>query len=160
MGWFKRIKEGITTSSKDKKEIPEGLWYKCPECKATMPSEDHAMTYWVCSSCGFHERVGSEEYFSILFDDGEYTEFNENMSSGDPLEFQDTKKYVVRIAATQKKSGLTDALRSAYGNLEGEEVVIACMDFAFIGGSMGSVVGEKIAKGIDMAIKRSFYMYF
>lgn len=155
MGWFKRIKEGITTSSKDKKEIPEGLWYKCPECKSTMPSEDHAETYWVCSSCGFHERIGSAEYFSILFDDGEFNEFNENMSSGDPLEFQDTKKYVDRIAATQKKSGLTDALRSAYGNLEAEEVVIACMDFAFIGGSMGSVVGEKIAKGIDMAIKRN-----
>jgi len=155
MGWFKRIKEGITTSTKDKKEIPEGLWYKCPECKATMPSEDHASTYWVCSSCGFHERIGSAEYFSILFDEGEFKAFNEDMSSADPLEFEDTKKYANRIVATQKKSGLVDALRSAHGKLEGEEVVIVCMDFAFIGGSMGSVVGEKIARGIDMAIKRN-----
>lgn len=154
MGWFKRMKEGITTSSKDKKEIPEGLWYKCPKCKTLVTSEDHALTMWVCASCAHHERIGSEEYFQILFDDGKFKAFNEKLSSADPLEFTDTKKYTDRVKSTQGKTGLTDAIRTAHGKIEGDEVVVACMDFGFIGGSMGSVVGEKIAKAIDMAIKK------
>ncbi len=154
MGWFKRIKEGITTSTKDKKETPEGLWYKCPECNTVVSTEEHMEHMWVCSECGHHDRIGSHEYFEVLFDDGKYTEFGKTMSSGDPLKFTDTKKYPDRIKASQKKTGLKDAIRTAHGKLGGKEVVIAAMDFKFIGGSMGSVVGEKISKAIDMAIKR------
>jgi acetyl-CoA carboxylase carboxyl transferase subunit beta len=153
MGWFKRIKEGITTKSKDKKEIPEGLWYKCPECKNLLTSEDHAKLLWVCDKCNYHERVGSDEYFHVLFDNGEYKELHENLSSADPLEFTDTKKYTERLKDTMKKTGLNDAIRNGIGTMNGQEVVISCMDFNFIGGSMGSVVGEKIARGIDAAIK-------
>lgn len=148
------MKSGITTSSKDKKEIPEGLWYKCPKCKTLVTSEDHAVNFWVCASCAHHERIGSDEYFYILFDEDKYRAFNETYRASDPLKFTDTKKYKDRIAATQKKTGLKDAIRTAYGKLHGEEVVVACMDFGFIGGSMGSVVGEKIAKAIEMAIKK------
>lgn len=152
MGWFKRIKEGITTSTKDKKETPEGLWYKCPKCKNVMPTEDHAKNLWLCVKCEHHDRIGSEEYFSILFDDGKYTEFEKGLVSADPLKFEDTKKYSDRLEATRKKTGLNDAIRCASGKMNGEKIVIAAMDFKFIGGSMGSVVGEKIAKAIDKAI--------
>lgn len=152
MGWFKRIKEGITTSTKDKKETPEGLWYKCPKCKNVMPTEDHAKNLWLCVKCEHHDRIGSEEYFSILFDDGKYTEFEKGLVSADPLKFVDTKKYTDRLEATRKKTGLNDAIRCANGKMNGEKIVIAAMDFKFIGGSMGSVVGEKIAKAIDKAI--------
>ena len=105
MGWFKRIKEGITTKSTEKKEMPEGKWYNCPECKTVVTADDHATNNWVCKSCGHHHKIGSEEYFHILFDDGKYRELNANMSSADPLEFVDTKKYTDRIVATQKKTG-------------------------------------------------------
>lgn len=153
MSWFKRIKEGITTSTKDKKETPEGLWNKCSRCKTLFTAEDLALNYWVCNRCSNHERIGSEQYFQILFDEGEYTELNVNMTSGDPLKFVDTKKYTDRIKATQKSSGLKDAIRTAYGKLDGENFVIAAMDFSFVGGSMGSVMGEKIARAIDKAIE-------
>jgi acetyl-CoA carboxylase carboxyl transferase subunit beta len=153
MGWFKRIKEGITTSTKEKKETPEGLWYKCPSCKKINTSTDHANNKYVCNSCGYHERVGSTEYFEIIFDDNQFTELHENMISGDPLEFSDTKKYKDRLRESIKKSGLKDALRSAYGKVNGQELVVCCMDFNFIGGSMGSVVGEKIARSIDFCLK-------
>ena len=153
MGWFKRIKQGITTSTVEKKETPEGLWYKCPKCKTVVSSEDHAKNLWVCEKCEHHERVSSLEYFSFIFDNGEFEEFNGDMISGDPLEFEDTKKYKDRVAATRKKTGLNDAIRTAMGDIDGQRLVIACMDFAFIGGSMGSVVGEKIARGIDKAIE-------
>ena len=152
MSWFKRIKEGITTSTKDKKETPEGLWYKCGECKNIMTAEDHLANYWVCNSCGHHQKIGSREYFEILFDDGVYTEINTNMTSGDPLNFTDTKNYKDRIVDTQKKSGLKDAIRTAHGKINGLDLMVACMDFGFVGGSMGSVVGEKIARAIDYAI--------
>lgn len=154
MGWFKRIKEGITTSTKDKKETPEGLWYKCPKCSTVVSMDEHNDNTWVCNNCDHHDRIGSAEYFSILFDEGKFTEFNRSMSSSDPLKFQDTKKYPDRIKAGQKKTGLKDAIRTAYGKSDGKEMVIACMDFAFIGGSMGSVVGEKISKAIDKAISK------
>ncbi|HRN36916.1 MAG TPA: acetyl-CoA carboxylase carboxyl transferase subunit beta, partial [Flavobacteriales bacterium] len=145
MGWFTRVKEGITTSTEEKKETPEGLWYKCPECSEIMTSDDHAQNLWVCAKCQYHERIGSAEYFSILFDEGKFKEIGQNLIAGDPLKFQDTKKYVDRLAQTRKSTGLNDALRAADGKLDKQPVVIACMDFRFIGGSMGSVVGEKIA---------------
>lgn len=153
MGWFKRIKEGITTESKDKKEIPEGVWYKCPSCKNVATSKEHHENLSVCSHCGHHERVGSAAYFDLFFDDGKFRELNANLVSEDPLNFHDTKPYKARVAASQKKTGLKDALRSASGKINGQQVVISCMDFSFIGGSMGSVVGEKIAKAIDYALK-------
>jgi acetyl-CoA carboxylase carboxyl transferase subunit beta len=153
MGWFKRDKEGITTSTKEKKETPEGLWHKCSNCKTVFTESDFVKNFYVCDRCSHHERIGSKEYFDILFDEGKFTELDANLSSGDPLKFEDTKKYVDRVKATQKSSGLKDAVRTAYGKLEGMDFVIAAMDFGFIGGSLGSVVGEKIARAIDKAIE-------
>jgi acetyl-CoA carboxylase carboxyl transferase subunit beta len=153
MGWFKRIKEGITTSTKEKKETPEGLWYKCPSCKKISPTADHAANKYVCTSCGYHERIGSAEYFSIIFDEGNFSELDKDLISGDPLHFSDTKKYTDRLTDTIKKTGLNDALRSAVGKVDGQDLVVCCMDFNFIGGSMGSVVGEKISRAIDHSIK-------
>lgn len=153
MSWFKRSKEGITTSTKDKKETPEGLWSKCSRCKTVFTAQDLEKNAWVCDRCSNHERIGSEQYFHLLFDDGKYTELNEKVTSGDPLDFVDTKKYTDRIKATQKATGLKDAIRTAYGNLDGFPFVVAAMDFAFVGGSMGSVMGEKIARAIDKAIE-------
>ncbi|MCH2230165.1 MAG: acetyl-CoA carboxylase, carboxyltransferase subunit beta [Crocinitomicaceae bacterium] len=153
MSWFKRSKEGITTSTKEKKETPEGLWQKCSNCKTIFAADDLARNAYVCDRCNHHERIGSAEYFQILFDEGKFKELNKDVKSGDPLKFKDTKKYTDRVKATQKKSGLTDAIRTAKGKLDGEDIVIAAMDFSFIGGSMGSVMGEKIARAIDEAIK-------
>lgn len=152
-GWFVRKKEGISTSTAEKKEMEEGLWYKCPKCKSVVPSEEHKSTLYVCANCGHHERIGSEEYFEILFDNHKGTEFAKGLTSGDPLEFTDTKKYTERIDAMQEKTGLKDAIRVAHGKLNDEQIVIAAMDFRFIGGSMGSVVGEKIARAVDKAIE-------
>ncbi len=153
MGWFKRKTEGIQTSTKDKKETPEGLWYKCPKCQTVVTSEDHMKNFFVCERCSYHERLGSEQYLQLFFDEGKYKELDKKLGSGDPLEFEDTKKYVDRVKSTQKKTGLQDAIRTAYGEIDGQKTVIACMDFAFIGGSLGSVMGEKIARAIDKAIK-------
>ena len=153
MSWFKRNKEGITTSTSDKKEIPEGLWVRCSNCKTLFSSDDLAKNNYVCNRCSHHERIGSEEYFKIIFDEGKYKELNPNTVSGDPLRFEDTKKYTDRVKATQKSSGLKDAIRTAKGKIDGMDFIIAAMDFSFIGGSMGSVMGEKIAKAIDEAIK-------
>jgi acetyl-CoA carboxylase carboxyl transferase subunit beta len=116
-------------------------------------SEDHIKNVYVCERCSYHDRIGSEEYFKIFFDDGKYKELDKKIASGDPLKFEDTKKYVDRVKDTQKKTGLTDAIRTAHGEIDGQETVIAAMDFAFIGGSLGSVMGEKIARAIDKAIK-------
>ncbi|MCW3075700.1 MAG: acetyl-CoA carboxylase, carboxyl transferase, beta subunit [Bacteroidetes bacterium] len=153
MGWFKRLKEGITTSTKEKKETPEGLWYKCPSCKKIHTSQDHSSNQYVCSECGYHERIGSKEYFEIIFDNNQFTELNENLVSGDPLNFEDTKLYTDRLTDTIKKTGLKDALRTGFGKVHSHDLVVCCMDFTFIGGSMGSVVGEKIARAIDFCIK-------
>lgn len=153
MSWFKRSKEGITTSTKDKKETPEGLWSKCSRCKTVFTAQDLEKNAWVCDRCSNHERIGSEQYFKLLFDDGKYTELNEKVTSGDPLDFVDTKKYTDRIKATQKSTGLKDAIRTAYGDMNGFPFVVAAMDFAFVGGSMGSVMGEKIARAIDKAVE-------
>ena len=153
MSWFKRKIQGITTKNKEKKEIPEGLWYKCPECKNVLTSEEHADHNWVCDKCRYHDKIGSLQYFSILFDENEYNEISPNLTSGDPLQFSDVKSYKDKVKTTIAKTGLKDAIRVAKGTLDGQEVVIACMDFSFFGGSMGSVVGEKIARGIDQAIQ-------
>ncbi|MFM9055416.1 MAG: acetyl-CoA carboxylase carboxyl transferase subunit beta, partial [Bacteroidota bacterium] len=149
--WFQRIKEGITTSTQEKKETPEGLWYKCPKCKAIMTTSEHAEHYWVCSKCLHHERISSEQYFAILFDDGKFEEFNAGLHSADPLSFSDTKKYTDRLQDSRKKTGLTDAIRTASGKVGGQPLTIACMDFAILGGSMGAVMGEKNARAIDYA---------
>ncbi len=153
MGWFKRDKEGITTSTSEKKETPEGLWSKCSRCKTLFTADDLATNSYVCDRCSNHERIGSEEYFQILFDEGKYKELDAKLSSGDPLNFEDTKKYTDRVVSTQKNTGLSDAIRTAVGKLDGHDFVVAAMDFSFIGGSMGSVMGEKIARAIDEAIK-------
>jgi acetyl-CoA carboxylase carboxyl transferase subunit beta len=154
MGWFKRNREGITTSTKDKKETPEGLWYKCPKCKNVVTSEEHQDQLWVCVKCEYHERIDSEDYFYALFDEHKYVEINKNLSAGDPLNFVDTKKYTDRIKDSQEKTGLKDAIRTAYGLVKEQPLMVAAMDFSFIGGSMGSVVGEKIARAIDVCIKK------
>jgi acetyl-CoA carboxylase carboxyl transferase subunit beta len=156
MSWFKRIKEGITTSTREKKETPEGLWYKCPSCKNIQPSKEHSDQFYICGKCGFHERIGSIEYFQILFDENKFTEFNANLISGDPLKFVDTKKYTDRLRDTIAKTHLNDAIRTAYGQVGGHNLVICCMDFEFIGGSMGSVVGEKISRAIDVCIEKKY----
>ncbi len=154
MSWFKRNKEGITTSTTEKKETPEGLWQKCSNCKTIFATDDLKNNLYVCNRCNHHERIGSEEYFQIIFDEGKYKELNPNVTPVDSLKFEDTKKYIDRIKATQKKTGLKDSIRTAHGKLKGEDLVIAAMDFSFIGGSMGSVMGEKIARAIDYAIKK------
>ncbi|MCZ2443202.1 MAG: acetyl-CoA carboxylase, carboxyltransferase subunit beta [Flavobacteriales bacterium] len=153
MMWFKRNKDGILTSTAEKKETPEGLWYKCPSCKEIMPAEDHVDNLWVCKSCHFHERIGSEEYFHILFDKGLYKKLDEKIKSVDALNFKDTKSYSVRIKDAIENTGLNDALQTATGKISGMEMVVSCMDFSFIGGSMGTVVGEKISRAIDHCIK-------
>ena len=155
MGWFKRMTEGIRTPTTEKKETPEGLWYKCRSCNHVVSSEEHANSMWVCEKCSYHERISSLQYFQILFDNNRFTELNPHMISGDPLSFEDTKKYGDRLQATIRKTGLHDAVRTAAGNINRKKAVVACMDFQFIGGSMGSVVGEKIARAIDYAIEHN-----
>jgi acetyl-CoA carboxylase carboxyl transferase subunit beta len=153
MGWFKRIQEGITTSTHDKKEIPEGLWYQCRKCKHVVSTKEHEENLFLCSKCDHHERINAKEYFQILFDAGKFVELDPKMTSCDPLKFIDSKPYKKRLVDTKKKTGLKDALTSGYGKLDGKPIVIACMNFNFIGGSMGSVVGEKISRAIQHAIK-------
>ena len=152
MSWFNRKDKGILTPTEAKKEAPDGLWYKTPSGKIIHTRELKSNAY-VSPEDDYHVRIGSKEYFEILFDDNKFTEIDENMTSADPLKFKDSKPYPERIAASQKKSQLKDAARTAYGKMNGLKLTICCMDFAFIGGSMGSVVGEKIARGIDHAIK-------
>lgn len=153
MAWFKRQDKGILTKTEDKKEVPDGLWYKTPSGSIIHMRELKNNSY-VCPDDDYHVRIGSKEYFEILFDNDKFTELDEDLTSGDPLKFQDTKKYPDRISATQKKTDLKDAVRSATGKMNGINIVVACMDFSFIGGSMGSVVGEKIARAIDYSLKK------
>ncbi len=152
MGWFTRKKEGISTSTAEKKETPEGLWYRCPKCKTVITSEEHKTNLAICKNCNHHERLTAGDYFQMLFDNDKGTEFARGITSADPLEFEDTKKYVDRIAKMEDITGLKDAIRVAYGKIENEVAVIAAMDFSFIGGSMGSVVGEKISRAVDKAM--------
>jgi len=154
MAWFKRKEANISATEAEKKETPDGLWSKCEKCGTMLYKRQLVENAYVCYKCSFHFRVGSEVYFSLLFDNNEFEEYDANMISKDMLGFVDTKKYSDRIKATIKKSGLNDACRYASGTINGMPAVIACMDFSFIGGSMGSVMGEKIARGIDKAIEK------
>jgi acetyl-CoA carboxylase carboxyl transferase subunit beta len=155
MAWFKRELKGIITTTEEKKEAPDGIWNKCPQCKKPLHYSEQVENQYVCHYCGFHLRIGSKEYFSVLFDNNEFTELFPDLVSGDPLQFTDTKKYTDRLAETQFKTGLKDAIRAAAGKIDGQDIVIACMDFSFIGGSMGSVVGEKIARSIDYCMEHN-----
>jgi len=152
MAWFKRKEKGITTPTEDKKDTPKGLWYKTPTGKI-IESEELAKNLWISPEDDYHVRIGSNEYFEILFDNNEYKELFGSITSKDPLKFVDTKKYSERLKEAKDKTKLKDAVRVAVGNSKGEKLVVAAMDFAFIGGSMGAVVGEKIARGIDYSIK-------
>lgn len=154
MAWFKRKEKGITTPTEDKKDIPKGLWYKTPTGKI-IEQEELASNLWVSPEDDYHVRIGSNEYFTILFDENKYTELFDKIVSKDSLKFEDTKKYSDRLKEAKDKTKLKDAVRVAVGKSKGEDLVVACMDFAFIGGSMGSVVGEKIARGIDYSIKNN-----
>ena len=152
MSWFQRKDKGILTPTEAKREAPDGLWYKTPSGKIIHTRELKNNSY-VSPEDDFHVRIGSKEYFEIIFDNNKFTELDENLSSGDPLSFKDSKPYPERIVASQKKSGLKDACRSAHGKMNGINITVSCMDFAFSGGSMGSVVGEKIARAIDHSLK-------
>lgn len=153
MAWFKRKEKGITTATEDKKDVPKGLWYKSPTGKI-VDSDELERNLWVSPEDDYHVRIGSKEYFQILFDDNEFTELDANITSVDSLKFVDTKKYSDRLKEVTEKTKLKDAVRTAVGKSKGNDIVICCMDFAFIGGSMGAVVGEKISRGIDYAIKK------
>ena len=155
MAWFKRTDKGIQTLTEDKKDTPKCLWYKTPSGKI-IDTEELKRNLYVSPEDGYHVRIGSKEYFELFFDDNKFTELNEKLSSKDPLKFEDTKKYPDRLKAAQEKTKLNDAVRTAVGLSLGKEIVIAAMDFSFIGGSMGSVVGEKIARAIDYSIKNKF----
>ena len=152
MAWFKRTKKGINTLTEDKKDVPKGLWYKSPTGKI-VDAEELEKNFYVSPEDGYHVRIGSKEYFEILFDNNKFKELDTTLTSKDPLKFEDKKKYVDRLKDAQKKTGLNDAVRTAIGKSMGQNLVIACMDFSFIGGSMGSVVGEKIARAADHALK-------
>ena len=153
MAWFKRSQENISSDGQ-KKDIPDGMWTKCSGCSEIIHKKELDNNLFTCPKCNFHFRIGSREYFEILFDDGVYKELNKKMRSVDPLKFTDTKSYASRLEATIKKTGLYDAVRTSEGMMNGIPVIIACMDFAFIGGSMGSVVGEKIARATEVALKK------
>jgi acetyl-CoA carboxylase carboxyl transferase subunit beta len=152
MPWFKRTDKGILTPTESKREVPDGLWFKSPAGKIVHTRELKNNAYVVPEE-DYHVKIGSQEYFEILFDNNEFTELDANMESADPLKFTDTKAYPKRIKESQAKSNLKDAVRTAYGKMNGIDLTVACMDFTFIGGSMGSVVGEKIARAMDHSLK-------
>ena len=154
MAWFKRTQKGIQTPTEEKKDVPKGLWYKSPTGKI-VDAEQLEKNFYVSPEDGYHVRIGSNEYFKILFDNNIFQELDKNISSKDPLGFEDTVKYVDRLKDAQQKTGLTDAVRTAVGKSKGRDLVVACMDFKFIGGSMGSVVGEKIARAADYSLKHN-----
>ncbi|MFZ1321793.1 MAG: acetyl-CoA carboxylase, carboxyltransferase subunit beta [Ignavibacteria bacterium] len=155
MSWFKRSKENISTSE-PKKEISDGNWLKCTECSEMIHKKTLEANFYICTHCGNHFRIGSEEYISILLDEGSFKEFDKKIRSIDPLNFEDTKPYKKRIEDTIKNTDLYDAIRTGTGKINSIDVVLGCMDFKFIGGSMGSVVGEKISRAIDKAIKTKY----
>ena len=152
MAWFKRSKENIATATQ-KTDVPDGTWIKCSECGEMMHKKQWESNMYLCTKCSHHFRIGSEEYFKILLDEDSFKEMDKKMRSMDPLEFEDTKPYKKRLEETIKSTNLFDAVRIGTGKIDGIEVVIACMDFGFIGGSMGSVVGEKISRAIDRSLK-------
>ncbi len=151
--WFKRKKKGILTSTADKKETPEGLWNKCPNCNLISTTSDLKENLFVCPKCSYHHRIGSDEYYEIVFDNNEYTELFGNILSKDFLNFTDLKNYQKRLDDIHAKTDLKDSMRVAVGKVNGEGIVIACMDFEFIGGSLGSVMGEKFSRAVDHCIE-------
>jgi acetyl-CoA carboxylase carboxyl transferase subunit beta len=153
MAWFKRKDKGIQTTTEEKKDTPKGLWYKSPTGKI-VDTKELEQNFYVSPEDGYHVRIGSKEYFEILFDDNKFKELDADLTSKDPLKFVDTKKYPDRLKAAQEQTNLKDAVRTAVGKSNGQDLVVACMDFTFIGGSMGSVVGEKIARAADYALKK------
>jgi len=153
MSWFKRSEKGIQTKTEEKKDIPKGLWYRTPTGKV-IESQELAENNYVSPEDDYHVHIGSKEYFEILFDEGQFQELDSQLKSKDFLKFEDSKKYIDRLKDAHKKTGLYDAIRVAVGPSKEKEIVVACMDFKFIGGSMGSVVGEKIARATDHAIKK------
>ncbi len=152
--WFKRKDKGIQTPTEEKKDVPKGLWYKTPSGKI-VDTDELKENYYVSPEDGYHVRIGSNEYFEILFDENKYKELNAGITSKDPLKFEDTKKYPDRLKDAQEKTKLKDAVRTAVGKSLGKDIVVAAMDFKFIGGSMGSVVGEKIARAIDYSMQKN-----
>lgn len=153
--WFKRIKKGVLTNTNEKRETPDGLWHKCSECRLTITKQELAENLWICPKCSFHNRINSPEYFKIIFDEGTCQYLFSNIVSVDKLEFVDLKPYKDRLKDALSKDP-EDALSVGHGKVEGKDLVIACMNFNFIGGSMGSVVGEKISRAIDYAIKHHY----
>jgi acetyl-CoA carboxylase carboxyl transferase subunit beta len=151
--WFKRIKKGILTSTADKKETPEGLWSKCPECGYICTVTELRENIFVCPKCNYHHRIGSSEYFEIIFDDNQYDVMFENIRSRDFLQFTDLKSYGKRLEETWAKTDITDSIRIAVGKVNGEDLVVGCMDFEFIGGSLGSVMGERISRAVDYCVE-------
>ncbi len=151
MGWFKRLKDGIITSTKDKKEAPDGLWYKCIKCKEASTIKEVKENFHLCPHCDYHIRIGSHDYFDLLYD-GKYSFLFEDIVATDFLEFTDLKSYDKRLEAAKKKTNLDDAITVSEGKINKRSIVIAAMDFSFIGGSMGSVVGEKISRAITYAL--------
>lgn len=152
MPWFRRSKENISPDTQ-KKDLPDGLWEKCPSCGEIIHKKQLEINLWTCLKCDYHFRIGSQEYIKILLDKGSFKELDRKMRAADPLEFKDTKKYTDRISDTIKKLDLYDAVRTGTGKMDGREVALGCMDFQFIGGSMGAVVGEKLARLIDKSFK-------
>lgn len=153
MGWFKRLKDGIQTATQNKKEAPDGLWYKCSKCSETSTMKEMRAAFFVCPSCDYHVRIGSHDYFDLLFDGHKYTELFTNLYSKDFLGFKDLQPYTTRLERAMKKTQLADAMSVATGKINRRNLTIAAMDFSFIGGSMGSVVGEKIARAVDYSIE-------
>ncbi len=151
--WYKRLRKGITTSTAEKREMPEGLWSKCPECHYICTTSELKENLYVCPKCNYHHRIGSEDYFEILFDNNKYTELFENIQSIDFLGFTDLKPYQKRLDEINSKTDLKDSMRVAVGDMNGNEIVVACMDFEFIGGSLGSVMGEKFSRAVDYCIQ-------
>ncbi len=152
--WFKRKKQGIYTETKDKKDLPHGLWHKCNHCSHVVLSEDFEKLFFVCNKCNYHEKINSHDYFKILFDNQNYKELFSNIQSIDPLSFVDKKKYTDRIKDAIEKSNIHEAISVGVGKSANKELLIACMNFNFIGGSIGSAVGEKIARSIDYCLKK------
>ncbi len=150
--WFKRKAKNITTSTDEKKDVPKGLWHQTPSGKI-VEHEELKKNNYVSPEDEFHVRIGSAEYFDMLFDDGHFKEMDANVESVDMLKFKDTKPYADRLKEVKAKTKLTDSIRNAHGKVNGTEMVISCMDFAFIGGSLGSVMGEKIRRAVDYAIQ-------
>ena len=156
MSWFRRLREGITTSTSEKKDTPEGIWFKCKNCNETYPTKEYKANLYCCPNCNYHGRIPSRQYFEILFDNKKYTEYFDDLVAEDFLEFTDLKSYKDRIQEANKKTDVNEAISVAVGKVNGQDLVVASMNFNYIGGSMGSVVGEKISLAIDHCIENGF----